>query len=92
MMKGKRRRKGWLKFSTLCFGRSIGSRQRFVRVWEAGFTGLSNLYAALIHGVLKNIFTQLLAVAVAAVALAGGIYMVIISAASSASEPSTPAG
>lgn len=51
--------------------------QRFIRLWEALFTGLSNLYAAILGWTLKNAATQFVAVAVAAVALAAGIYLVI---------------
>jgi HAE1 family hydrophobic/amphiphilic exporter-1 len=49
----------------------------FTRLWEAGFTLLSNFYAATLRFVLKNIFTQSLAVLVAVVALAAGLFMVV---------------
>jgi HAE1 family hydrophobic/amphiphilic exporter-1 len=51
--------------------------QRFIRLWEAGFDGLANLYAHTLRFFLHNFFTQLLAVIIAAVALAAGIYLVI---------------
>jgi HAE1 family hydrophobic/amphiphilic exporter-1 len=49
---------------------------RFIGVWETLFTGLSNLYAAVLRLALKNVFTQVLVVAIAAVALYAGIYLV----------------
>jgi HAE1 family hydrophobic/amphiphilic exporter-1 len=48
----------------------------FTRLWELGFNALSDFYAATLRFVLRNIFTQSLAVLVAAVALAGGLFMV----------------
>ncbi len=51
--------------------------QRFIRVWEALFTGLAGLYAAILRLTLKNAFTQLIAVAVAVVALVAGLYLVV---------------
>ena len=49
----------------------------FIYVWEAAFEALTTLYAATIRFVLKNFLTQSLAVVIAAVALAGGLYMVV---------------
>lgn len=49
----------------------------FVAVWEWGFGLLTRFYAATIRFVLKNFLTQSLAVLVAAVAVALGIYMVV---------------
>ncbi len=49
----------------------------FTYLWEAAFEALTNLYAATIRFVLKNFLTQSLAVVIAAVALAGGFYMVV---------------
>jgi HAE1 family hydrophobic/amphiphilic exporter-1 len=49
----------------------------FVALWEWGFGLLTNFYAATIRFVLKNFLTQSLAVLVAAVAVALGVYMVI---------------
>lgn len=49
----------------------------FTHVWDAAFEALTKLYAATIRFVLKNFLTQSLAVVIAAVALAGGVYMVV---------------
>lgn len=49
----------------------------FVRLWEAGFDALANFYALTLRFFLYNFFTQSLAVIVAVIALAGGIYLVI---------------
>lgn len=49
----------------------------FTYVWDAAFEALTNLYAATIRFVLKNFLTQSLAVLIAAVALAGGFYLVV---------------
>jgi HAE1 family hydrophobic/amphiphilic exporter-1 len=49
----------------------------FVRVWEVGFDALANFYALTLRFFLHNFFTQLLALIIAIVALAGGIYLVI---------------
>jgi HAE1 family hydrophobic/amphiphilic exporter-1 len=49
----------------------------FVALWEWGFDHLTSFYAATIRFVLKNFLTQSLAVLVAAVAVALGVYMVI---------------
>lgn len=51
--------------------------QHFIRRWEAMFTGLSNLYAVSLRWTLQNTLTQLVAVGIAAVALAAGIYLVV---------------
>jgi HAE1 family hydrophobic/amphiphilic exporter-1 len=51
--------------------------QGFIRLWEAGFDGLANLYAHTLRFFLHNFLTQLLAVIIAAVALAAGIYLVV---------------
>jgi HAE1 family hydrophobic/amphiphilic exporter-1 len=49
----------------------------FIRAWEAGFDALANFYALTLRFFLANFFTQSLAVIIALVALAGGIYLVI---------------
>lgn len=49
----------------------------FVRLWEAGFDALANFYALTLRFFLANFLTQSLAVIIALVALAGGIYLVI---------------
>jgi HAE1 family hydrophobic/amphiphilic exporter-1 len=49
----------------------------FTILWEAGFGGLTRLYAATIRFVLKNFLTQSLAVLVAAAAVVLGGYMVV---------------
>ncbi len=49
----------------------------FIRAWEYGFSRLTGLYATTLRFFLRNVFTQLLAVALATVALAGGLYLVI---------------
>jgi HAE1 family hydrophobic/amphiphilic exporter-1 len=49
----------------------------FTHLWEAGFNRLSDVYAATLRWVLANVFTQVLAVLVAVVALAIGIFLVI---------------
>ncbi len=49
---------------------------RFIGVWEMLFTGLSNLYTAVLRLALKNVFTRVLVVAISAVALYAGIYLV----------------
>jgi hydrophobic/amphiphilic exporter-1 (mainly G- bacteria), HAE1 family len=49
----------------------------FIRFWEFAFDGLINLYGATLRFVLKNVFTELLAVAVAVVALVAGVYLVV---------------
>jgi HAE1 family hydrophobic/amphiphilic exporter-1 len=49
----------------------------FTRLWELGFDALSNFYAATLRIVLKNVFTQSLAILVAVVALAAGIFLVV---------------
>jgi HAE1 family hydrophobic/amphiphilic exporter-1 len=49
----------------------------FVALWDWGFSLLTSLYAATIRFVLKNFLTQSLAVLVAAVAVALGIYLVV---------------
>ncbi len=51
--------------------------QGFIRLWEAMFTGLANLYALILRWTLKNALTQFLAIAIAAAALAAGVYLVI---------------
>ncbi len=51
--------------------------RQFIRLWEALFAGLAGLYALLLRGILKNVVTQSLAVVVAAVTLAGGVYLVV---------------
>lgn len=43
--------------------------QRFIRIWEAGFTALANVYAVVIRLTLANFFTQFLAFGGAVVAL-----------------------
>lgn len=48
---------------------------RFIRLWEWAFSGLANFYAAALRLVLKNVFTQILVVAISAAALYGGIYL-----------------
>ncbi|MCB0213534.1 MAG: efflux RND transporter permease subunit, partial [Anaerolineae bacterium] len=50
--------------------------QKFITLWEALFTGLSNAYAATLRLALKNVFTQLLVVIVSAAALFGGLYLI----------------
>jgi HAE1 family hydrophobic/amphiphilic exporter-1 len=50
--------------------------QRFISLWEGMFTGLANLYAWVLRLALKNVFTQLMVVAIAAVALYAGLYLV----------------
>jgi HAE1 family hydrophobic/amphiphilic exporter-1 len=49
---------------------------RFITIWEALFTGLTNLYAGVLRRSLKNVVTQLVVLAVSGVALVGGIYLV----------------
>jgi HAE1 family hydrophobic/amphiphilic exporter-1 len=49
----------------------------FVRLWEAGFGFLTNAYAATLRFCLRDVWTQILVVLIAAGALAGGIYMVV---------------
>jgi HAE1 family hydrophobic/amphiphilic exporter-1 len=49
----------------------------FIALWEWGFGLLTSLYAATIRFVLRNFLTQSLAVLVAAVAVALGVFMVI---------------
>jgi HAE1 family hydrophobic/amphiphilic exporter-1 len=49
---------------------------RFTRLWELGFDALSSFYAGTLRFVLRNVFTQSLAVLIAVVALAAGLYMV----------------
>ncbi len=49
----------------------------FIRRWEAGFDALANRYAAVLRWVLTNALTQSLAVLIAVVALAAGIYLVV---------------
>jgi HAE1 family hydrophobic/amphiphilic exporter-1 len=49
----------------------------FLGLWEAGFGFLGRAYAATLRLCLRNAFTQILVVVIAAGALAGGIYMVI---------------
>lgn len=49
----------------------------FLGLWEAGFGFLSRAYAAILRLCLRNAFTQIMVVVIAAGALAGGIYMVI---------------
>jgi HAE1 family hydrophobic/amphiphilic exporter-1 len=51
--------------------------RRFVRAWDAGFDGLTRLYGATLRWILKNPLTQLLAVGIAVVALAAGIWLVV---------------
>lgn len=49
----------------------------FIRAWEAGFDALASFYALTLRFFLANFFTQSLAVIIALIALAGGIYLVI---------------
>jgi HAE1 family hydrophobic/amphiphilic exporter-1 len=49
----------------------------FVRLWEAGFDALANFYALTLRFFLANFFTQSLALIIALLALAGGIYLVV---------------
>ena len=48
----------------------------FIRLWEAGFTGLTWLYGQTLRVALANVFTQTLVVIIAVVALAGGLFLV----------------
>jgi len=48
----------------------------FIRVWEAGYDQLVNLYGLTLRFFLANIFTQGLAVAIAIGALLAGVWMV----------------
>lgn len=48
----------------------------FTDLWEKGFGLLASLYAATLRFFLWNFFTQALAIVLAALALAGGIYLV----------------
>ncbi|RME74995.1 MAG: efflux RND transporter permease subunit [Chloroflexi bacterium] len=57
-------------------GRPVGwVWARFIRLWEAAFTGLANLYAVVLRWVLKNFVTQMVAVVIAAAALVAGLYL-----------------
>jgi HAE1 family hydrophobic/amphiphilic exporter-1 len=49
----------------------------FVYVWEAGFRGLTSLYAHTLRFFLKNLATEMLAVIIAFGALGGGAYLVL---------------
>jgi HAE1 family hydrophobic/amphiphilic exporter-1 len=49
----------------------------FTNLWEKGFTLLTELYGLTLRFFLWNFATQILAVVIAVVALAGGIYLVI---------------
>jgi HAE1 family hydrophobic/amphiphilic exporter-1 len=49
----------------------------FTRLWEAGFNALSEFYAYTLRMALANVFSQSLTVLLAAVALAGGVYLVV---------------
>ncbi len=49
----------------------------FVYLWEKGFELLAAFYAATLRFFLYNVFTQILAVVLAIVALAGGFYLVV---------------
>lgn len=49
----------------------------FIRLWEAGFDALAKFYALTLRFFLANFFTQSLALIIALIALAGGIYLVI---------------
>lgn len=49
---------------------------KFIGLWEAFFTGLSNFYALALRIALKNVFTQILVVVISAAALYGGIYLI----------------
>jgi HAE1 family hydrophobic/amphiphilic exporter-1 len=51
--------------------------RQFVRVWDAAFAGLSGLYGRTLRWALKNPLTQLVVIAIAAGALAAGIWMVV---------------
>ncbi len=49
----------------------------FLWLWEAGFGFLTRAYAATLRLCLRNVFTQILVVLIAAGALVGGVYMVM---------------
>jgi HAE1 family hydrophobic/amphiphilic exporter-1 len=51
--------------------------KHFLRLFEAGFSLLTQVYAATLRFCLRNVWTQSLVVVVAIVALAAGIYLVI---------------
>ncbi|MEW5960675.1 MAG: efflux RND transporter permease subunit, partial [Chloroflexota bacterium] len=48
---------------------------KFIGLWEAFFTGLAHVYGVILRFALKNLFTQVVVVVIAAVALYGGIYL-----------------
>ncbi len=49
----------------------------FINLWEKGFNLLVDLYGLTLRFFLQNFFTQTLAVVIAAVALAAGLYLVV---------------
>ncbi len=67
---------GLVKWAGFLFKPITWTWAQFVRVWEAGFTALANIYAMLLRWSLKNIVTQFVIVAIAAAALYGGILLV----------------
>ncbi len=48
---------------------------KFIWLWEAFFTGLTNLYGVILRLALKNVFTQIIVAVIAVVALYGGIHL-----------------
>ncbi len=68
---------GLMKFFHILFLPISWVWNGFIRVWEAGFSALTNLYVATLRFFLANIFTETLAILIAAAALAAGIYLVV---------------
>jgi HAE1 family hydrophobic/amphiphilic exporter-1 len=68
---------GWRRVVAVLFSPFSWLWKQFVRAWDAAFAGLTGLYGRTLRWALKNPLTQLVVIAIAAGALAAGIWMVV---------------